>query len=476
MTAPRTWAAPPLPAGPRRALVVATATYADPALRRLRSPAHDAAALGKVLADPAAGGFEVTELTDQGAGDVRRGIVDFTASCDRDDLALVYLSCHGLLDARRRLWFASSDTVKAQLAATAVEASWLMDRMDDCRARAQVVVLDCCFSGAFAHNAKGDDDLAAQLRARGTVVLTASRATEYSFEGEPLEPHPSVFTAALVEGLRTGAADTDDDGLITVDEAFAFAHRRVVATTPGQTPQRWSFGTEAPIVLARNPAGMRVTPATVPPDLRALLDHPRPGIRAAALDTLGEWLGGGQPAQILAARAELHRIAAEDLPKVGDKARELLGEQGARPPSKDDLDGIRLLWLDDAPESNEILIRSFTARGAVVYPAMTANQAVQLLGAVSFNALISDVTRKGREVGFDDLTRIRATGYGGPAVFFTARVTDDSRARAKASGADGVVSSAGELDDWVRRVHLTLTRRPAQGQFYDRMRSAFNDG
>ncbi|SNS72649.1 CheY chemotaxis protein or a CheY-like REC (receiver) domain [Asanoa hainanensis] len=476
MTNAQTWAAPPLPAGPRRALVVATATYTDPALRRLRSPVHDAAALREVLADPAAGGFEVTEVTDGGAGDVRRAVVDFTASCDRDDLALVYLSCHGLLDARRRLWFASADTVKAQLAATAVEAGWLMDRMEDCRARAQVVVLDCCFSGAFAQGAKGEDALVAQLKARGTVVLTASRATEYSFEGDPLEPHPSVFTAALVEGLRSGAADTDDDGLITVDEAFAFAHRRVVAAAPGQTPQRWSFGTEAPIVLARNPAGMRVTAAPVPPDLRALLDHPRPGIRAAALDTLGEWLGGGQPAQIVAARAELRRIADEDLPRVGERARELLGEQAVRAPAKDDLDGIRLLWLDDEPESNEILVRSFTARGAVVYPAMTTNQAVQFLGAVGFNALISDVTRKGREVGFDDLSRIRATGYGGPAVFFTARVTDDLRAQAKASGADGVLSSAGELDEWLRRVCLALTRRTAHGRFDERMRAAFNDG
>jgi len=352
-----------------------------------------------------------------------------------------------------------------------------MDRMEDCRAGAQVVVLDCCFSGAFAHGAKGADDeaLAAQLRARGTVVLTASRATEYSFEGDPLAPHPSVFTAALVEGLRTGAADTDDDGLITVDEAFAFAHQRVVATATGQTPQRWSFGTEGRIVLARNPAGIRVTAAPVPPDLRALLDHPRPGIRVAALDTFADWLTGGQPAQVLAARAELRRIADEDLPRVGDRARELLGEERPGRPAASDLDGVRLLWLDDEPESNELLVRAFTARGAVVYPALTTNQAVQFLGTVSFDALISDLVRKGREVGFDDLTRIRATGYSGPAVFFTRRVTADLRARAKASGADGILSSAGEIDDWLGRVRAASPRRPAQGQFLERMRSAFNE-
>ena len=49
-----------------------------------------------------------------------------------------------------------------------------------------MVILDCCFSGAFARGAKGDDDLGLGERlvgeGRGRVVLTASRGTEYSFE------------------------------------------------------------------------------------------------------------------------------------------------------------------------------------------------------------------------------------------------------------------------------------------------------
>ena len=143
MTASESWAAPPLPAGPRKALVIAVADYADEALRQLRSPAHDATALREVLADPAAGGFEVTVVADCSAGEIRGAIVDFTAGCGRGDLAVVYLSCHGLLDPRQRLWFAAADTVKAKMAATGVEAGWLMDRMTDCRARQQVVVLDC---------------------------------------------------------------------------------------------------------------------------------------------------------------------------------------------------------------------------------------------------------------------------------------------------------------------------------------------
>ena len=48
------------PSGSRLALVVATSTYTDPGLRRLRAPARDATELAQVLADPAIGGFTVT--------------------------------------------------------------------------------------------------------------------------------------------------------------------------------------------------------------------------------------------------------------------------------------------------------------------------------------------------------------------------------------------------------------------------------
>ena len=42
-------------------------------------------------------------------------------------------------------------------------------------------------------------------------MLTASDATQYSFEGDKLlgSGSASVFTRHLVEGLRTGAADQD---------------------------------------------------------------------------------------------------------------------------------------------------------------------------------------------------------------------------------------------------------------------------
>jgi hypothetical protein len=244
----------------RAALVVAVSRYSDPMLRQLRAPAEDAAGLGTVLGDPELGDFSVTTVTDGRAHEIRIAVQEFLSEQRPGDLSLVYLSCHGLMDARRRLCFAATDTLKDRLAATGIEARWLLDQLEECRARRQVIILDCCFSGAFAAGSKGDGDLRLGDRflgqGRGRVVLTASRGTEYSFEGGPT-PHSaipgSVFTSALATGIRTGAADSDDDGWITVDDAYAYAFDEMRAAGAEQTPQRWLYGAEGGIVLARNP-------------------------------------------------------------------------------------------------------------------------------------------------------------------------------------------------------------------------------
>ena len=258
--------------GDRRfALLLAVGQYADPMLSRLRSPAADAVALRDLLADPEVGGFAVTSVFDEKAQAMRLAVEEFLTDRRPDDVILIYLSCHGLVDVRRRLYFAARDTLKNRLAASGVEAHWLLEQLEDCRARRQLVVLDCCFSGAFAQGAKGDTDLALGERlmgqGRGRVVLTASRGTEYSFEGEPAEGQPppeSVFTSALVSGITSGEADADDDGYISVDEAYAYAFDKIREAGGQQTPQRWLYGAEGSIVLARKPVQIGSTTHTAP--------------------------------------------------------------------------------------------------------------------------------------------------------------------------------------------------------------------
>jgi uncharacterized caspase-like protein/streptogramin lyase len=324
--------------GSRRALVVATGSYADATLAGLRAPGRDAAELAAILEDAAVGGFDVETILDEPADALRRRVARFCAQGGPGDLALLYVSCHGVLDDRGRLYYATTDTDRELLAATAIPAAWLNEQLDDCRCRRQIVILDCCHSGAFAKGAKGEGSLALRERfeGRGRVVLTASRATEYSFEGDRVlgDGVSSVFTDVLVHGLRSGEADRDGDGAITVAELYEYAYEAVRARDGRQTPMLWTYGAEGGLLVARSARGAVTEPVPLPDEVMALLESARPRLREGAVAELADVLAGPDAGRALTARAQLERVAAQDIPSVAALARAALdGEPpGAEPP------------------------------------------------------------------------------------------------------------------------------------------------
>ena len=133
----------------RSALIVASDDYTDPGLRRLRAPANDAQALAAVLRDPAIGGFEVRTLLNKPAHEVNLAVEEFFADRRPGDLLLLHFSCHGVKDEDGELYFAASNSVLRRLGATAVAAEFVNRRMNRSRSRRVVLLLDCCYSGAF---------------------------------------------------------------------------------------------------------------------------------------------------------------------------------------------------------------------------------------------------------------------------------------------------------------------------------------
>ena len=205
--------------------------------------------------------------------------------------------------------------------------------MEECRSNCQVVILDCCNSGAFGRaGGKGGPDTDLRLperfvtQGRGRAILTASRANQRSWESTPTVEvgGPSVFTSALAEGLRTGAADLDGDGYVSVEEAYKYAYRKVIGSNAGQVPQHSISAGEGNMLLTRNPAGLKIIPAPLTEDVRAALDSPNPHIRVGAVHVLGNWLSGPDPAKALRADEVLRRIVANEVFVVADAARAYL--------------------------------------------------------------------------------------------------------------------------------------------------------
>jgi S-DNA-T family DNA segregation ATPase FtsK/SpoIIIE len=244
----------------RQALLIATGKYLDPKLRDLRSPEQDVSALKPLLEDPEIGFFDqVTVLRDDESSRIRREIEQLFGNAGPDDLVLLYFSCHGIRPQSGKLFFAARDTIVDLPHSTGISASFVADVIADSQARAKLVLLDCCYSGAFTHGfvpragSYPDVDLERQIHGRGTYVITASLAVEYAYEGNELvlsDQRTSAFTETLVAGLRSGNADFDGDGDVGADDIYRYIRQEIALRPAGQTPTAYS-DIQEPIIVAK---------------------------------------------------------------------------------------------------------------------------------------------------------------------------------------------------------------------------------
>jgi uncharacterized caspase-like protein len=205
---------------------------------------RDIQAMEHVLKHPNMGGFDHVDLLENPERiAMEQTIENLFRDAQPDDLILLYFSGHGIKDEDEKLYFATSQTTLTSderlNSATAIEARVVQKKyMDRSRSKRQVVILDCCFSGAFSEEeiARGQKslslDIRGQLGGEGRVVLTSSTETQDSFEDD----NGGIYTGYLVEGIENGSADTNGDGWITVAELHEFAKDRTQVAKPSMTP------------------------------------------------------------------------------------------------------------------------------------------------------------------------------------------------------------------------------------------------
>ena len=319
-------------AGKRRALIVANGAYDNAGLQRLMSPAADADALAEVLANRTISDFDVRVVRDETAHVVQAEVEDLFAEGKPDDVLLLHFSCHGLKNDTGELFFAARNTRPDRLGSTAVPAEFVQRCMRLSRSRSIVLLLDCCYGGAFGEGvtvrASGDVNVLDNFRGggRGRAVITASNSIEYAFEdGELAEDRvarPSVFTAALVEGLRTGEADRDEDGWIALGELYEYLFDRVRERNPKQTPSR-DIEMQGELYLARSHR-RKIKPSPNPADLEAAIGAESMFARLGAVAELRRRLGSDNLAVAAGAFEALKTMVATDIRNVAEVAEEAL--------------------------------------------------------------------------------------------------------------------------------------------------------
>jgi len=196
---------------------------------------------------------------------------------EKDDTVFIYFAGHGSRDEGAGSpdgfdkYLLPHDADTASYNSTSINFEDLKRQIGRIRAARIILVLDTCFSGAAA-GGRTVFDSAARTRAvltdgfllelaengKGTVLLMASGVNELAFESPELGR--GVFTYFLLEGLR-GEADAhpfgNADGLISVDEAYVYASRKVRGKTRNhQNPQKFGDST-GEIIVGRTGSGAR---------------------------------------------------------------------------------------------------------------------------------------------------------------------------------------------------------------------------
>ena len=263
----------------RFAVLVASSRFPDePKLEDLNCPENDVDGLHEVLSAEMQGAFtDVVVLKNKPHYEVLKAINRVLRDAERDDLVLMYYSGHGKLDGAGRLHLATVDTELGALEATSIPAQHIMNFVDVSNSKKTALILDCCYSGAIEKalfRSGLDDQLNQMSGGRGTYVLTASTGVQLAKEKE--EDSYGLFTKHLIEGIRSGDADRDGDGLISMNEIYNYVHDQVL-TESHQEPMKWDLNVRGELIIARSPKipreerRIQLQPACAPPQLEVRL-------------------------------------------------------------------------------------------------------------------------------------------------------------------------------------------------------------
>lgn len=251
----------------RYAIIVGNTDYKDTRLTNLSSPKDDVEELSNVLLNPRIGAFDdVILLINETSDTIIKKLGEFYNKRKPNDLLFLYFSGHGLLDKTNKLYLATVDTIDedSNRITTSIPARLIKDLIANSSSKKQVVILDCCYSGAFSSGAKSGTTqlelinelfIEEKLKAGyGTFVITASDSVQQAYEGDSYvgETKYSLFTHFLLEGLKTGNADLDKSGIITTEELYQYIFEKLKSVESNQTPTNWSKNQKGSLVLAKN--------------------------------------------------------------------------------------------------------------------------------------------------------------------------------------------------------------------------------
>ncbi len=212
-------------------LAVGINAYDDGALT-LKYAAPDAQAVLQHLSDTEKTLFKNVHaqlLTNAQAqrSEIERALDAIAAQAQAQDVFVLYLSGHGLVD-QGRYYFVPKEALysnRTALLQQSLTHDFLTTKMNNVLARKTVMLLDTCYAGAAVTTRGMENKTAVDhlIRATGSAVIAASSDQQMALEGH--KGH-GLFTYAVLKGLR-GAADSGRDKDVKITELASYVSNLV---------------------------------------------------------------------------------------------------------------------------------------------------------------------------------------------------------------------------------------------------------
>jgi CheY-like chemotaxis protein len=176
--------------------------------------------------------------------------------------------------------------------------------------------------------------------------------------------------------------------------------------------------------------GLAENAPTFPPVERQLVR--KDGVRLSAL--VGSAPFAASPDSGVFFAMDLRTRSPPD-PPVDSSTLQLLPESAVRSRQTTalQLEGIRVLIVDDEPDALEVMQRVLQTGNAEVATALSVDEALKALEQQPFHVLLSDLAMPVRD-GYELITEVRRRGMQTPAAAVTASTRSEDRARALRSG------------------------------------------
>jgi WD40 repeat protein len=197
-----------------------------------------------------------------------RNLNSFLNKAEVNDVVILFLAGHGMLDQNLDYYFASYDNEFENPSLKGISYVEIENIVDSIKPRKKFIFIDACHSGEFdkdevtlASNIQTSDgpvhfrvagtdikrkgapgsqsifELSKMLFSdmknnSGAIIVSSAGGAEYAMEGDKWQN--GIFTYCLLKGLKEKKADLNKDGIITASEIQKYVYKEVSDKTNGK--------------------------------------------------------------------------------------------------------------------------------------------------------------------------------------------------------------------------------------------------